>query len=242
MCKDCVKSSYIDRGTTCLDGGKYFINYNKCSHCGTKGFTKIANKVINGDINGDEYEISYDHICTNNECKHLIGKHYYSYEMDIDDYVHRYLMECILCGKGSKEQYIGIKKPSDDNELNNNNAVNETKEETKVDSNVINADDLDGKDDPNGIFTEVEIKENVDGNESKINNNNSISDCVENETKIVEELHTETNEIKNTEDYSWKDDTRERINIDFNSIFSQMKDNKPILDEHNDSNDDNWDE
>eukprot|EP01084_Bolivina_argentea_P135531 238796_1 len=133
MCKECCVEAYVDRGDTVHESGAYLVNFKKCAKCNVRFILKTKNKNIKGDEDKDEeVEITFDHHCS--KCDHKICQHFYSYELD-DNY-HKYLMECALCGRGTHEQFAGIKQmyPKEISSNNKNTMDNKTNDDEKDDN------------------------------------------------------------------------------------------------------------
>ncbi|KAM6309142.1 protein Churchill [Aegotheles albertisi] len=95
MCGGCVDTEYPERGTTCLEGGSFLLNFVGCAQCGRRDFVLLGNRAATG-LRGGEESVSYDHLCKN--CHHLIAHHEYTFSV-VDDY-QEYTMLCLLCGRG----------------------------------------------------------------------------------------------------------------------------------------------
>ncbi|XP_010562677.1 PREDICTED: protein farnesyltransferase subunit beta-like [Haliaeetus leucocephalus] len=93
MCGGCVGTEYPERGTTCLEGGSFLLNFVGCAQCGRRDFVLLGNRAA-GLHGGDEI-VTYDHLCKN--CHHLIARHEYTFSV-VDDY-QEYTMLCLLCGR-----------------------------------------------------------------------------------------------------------------------------------------------
>eukprot|EP00516_Mucochytrium_quahogii_P005056 CAMPEP_0203757194 /NCGR_PEP_ID=MMETSP0098-20131031/10330_1 /ASSEMBLY_ACC=CAM_ASM_000208 /TAXON_ID=96639 /ORGANISM=" , Strain NY0313808BC1" /LENGTH=162 /DNA_ID=CAMNT_0050649341 /DNA_START=105 /DNA_END=590 /DNA_ORIENTATION=+ len=110
MCRRCVKETLPDRGSTCLDGGTYFLNWKACGSCGSRDIPAIDQRTqessemqaggeSNAEDDDDEEDLEivrYVHKCS--ACGHEICEHYYKYY--VEDQTQEYFMECVLCGKG----------------------------------------------------------------------------------------------------------------------------------------------
>ncbi|XP_063189536.1 protein Churchill isoform X2 [Chroicocephalus ridibundus] len=81
MCGGCVGTEYPERGTTCLEGGSFLLNFVGCAQCGRRDFVLLSNRAA-GLHGGDEI-VTYDHLCKN--CHHLIARHEYTFSV-VDDY------------------------------------------------------------------------------------------------------------------------------------------------------------
>ncbi|OWK57478.1 protein Churchill [Lonchura striata] len=93
MCGGCVGTEYPERGTTCLEGGSFLLNFVGCAQCGRRDFVLVNNRAE--DLQGGEEIVTYDHLCKN--CHHLIAHHEYTFSV-VDDY-QEYTMLCLLCGR-----------------------------------------------------------------------------------------------------------------------------------------------
>ncbi|XP_053922665.1 protein Churchill isoform X1 [Cuculus canorus] len=108
MCGGCVGTEYPERGTTCLEGGSFLLNFVGCAQCGRRDFVLLSNRAA-GLQDGEEI-VTYDRagrapagggglgfkdLCKN--CHHLIARHEYTFSV-VDDY-QEYTMLCLLCGR-----------------------------------------------------------------------------------------------------------------------------------------------
>ncbi|XP_032919556.1 protein Churchill isoform X2 [Catharus ustulatus] len=114
MCGGCVGTEYPERGTTCLEGGSFLLNFVGCAQCGRRDFVLVSNRAEG--LQGEEEIVTYDHLCKN--CHHLIARHEYTFSV-VDDYQSlkgfrasslcpglcgvppalEYTMLCLLCGR-----------------------------------------------------------------------------------------------------------------------------------------------
>ncbi|ETO28959.1 hypothetical protein RFI_08166 [Reticulomyxa filosa] len=108
MCKECVTDPYPDRESMCCDDGTYFLNYKHCKNCQKKTLIKNVDRKEDEESDGEE-TVVYQHSCSG--CGHVIAEHYYRYELNNEEKLHNYLMECLLCGRGKNEQHVDIKYP-----------------------------------------------------------------------------------------------------------------------------------
>ncbi|XP_014734311.1 PREDICTED: protein Churchill isoform X1 [Sturnus vulgaris] len=81
MCGGCVGTEYPERGTTCLEGGSFLLNFVGCAQCGRRDFVLVSNRAEG--LQGEEEIVTYDHLCKN--CHHLIARHEYTFSV-VDDY------------------------------------------------------------------------------------------------------------------------------------------------------------
>ncbi|XP_041262166.1 protein Churchill isoform X2 [Onychostruthus taczanowskii] len=81
MCGGCVGTEYPERGTTCLEGGSFLLNFVGCAQCGRRDFVLVSNRAE--ELDGGEEIVTYDHLCKN--CHHLIARHEYTFSV-VDDY------------------------------------------------------------------------------------------------------------------------------------------------------------
>ncbi|XP_053801026.1 protein Churchill isoform X1 [Vidua macroura] len=81
MCGGCVGTEYPERGTTCLEGGSFLLNFVGCAQCGRRDFVLVSNRAEG--LHGGEEIVTYDHLCKN--CHHLIARHEYTFSV-VDDY------------------------------------------------------------------------------------------------------------------------------------------------------------
>uniref|UniRef100_A0A8D0KQ44 Protein Churchill n=1 Tax=Strix occidentalis caurina TaxID=311401 RepID=A0A8D0KQ44_STROC len=81
MCGGCVGTEYPERGTTCLEGGSFLLNFVGCAQCGRRDFVLLGNRAAG--LHGGEEIVTYDHLCKN--CHHLIARHEYTFSV-VDDY------------------------------------------------------------------------------------------------------------------------------------------------------------
>ncbi|XP_041262167.1 protein Churchill isoform X3 [Onychostruthus taczanowskii] len=100
MCGGCVGTEYPERGTTCLEGGSFLLNFVGCAQCGRRDFVLVSNRAE--ELDGGEEIVTYDRavggpgdLCKN--CHHLIARHEYTFSV-VDDY-QEYTMLCLLCGR-----------------------------------------------------------------------------------------------------------------------------------------------
>uniref|UniRef100_A0A8C3UEH2 Protein Churchill n=1 Tax=Catharus ustulatus TaxID=91951 RepID=A0A8C3UEH2_CATUS len=91
MCGGCVGTEYPERGTTCLEGGSFLLNFVGCAQCGRRDFVLVSNRAEG--LQGEEEIVTYDHLCKN--CHHLIARHEYTFSV-VDDY-----QVCVLSPKSS---------------------------------------------------------------------------------------------------------------------------------------------
>nr|NP_001232054.1 putative churchill protein [Taeniopygia guttata]ACH44245.1 putative churchill protein [Taeniopygia guttata] len=77
MCGGCVGTEYPERGTTCLEGGSFLLNFVGCAQCGGRDFVLVNNRAE--DLQGGEEIVTYDHLCKN--CHHLIARHEYTFSV-----------------------------------------------------------------------------------------------------------------------------------------------------------------
>eukprot|EP00128_Syssomonas_multiformis_P014598 Colp12_sorted_trinity150504_noHs@24762 len=100
MCLKCLKDPDLERGTTCLDGGSYMLNYNGCALCNSKGFVREVNRIAKekNRKDGTSMEtVTFEHMCA--DCDHIVAEHNYSFEVTSEQ--QEYIMTCDLCGIGS---------------------------------------------------------------------------------------------------------------------------------------------
>ena len=95
MCRKCLCKVLPDRGSTCLDGGSYFLNFNHCNNCLKKEKIQIKDKTQYEDDDGVE-TVKYQHICE--LCGHVVATHEYTFQ--VDSGYQEYEMNCELCGFG----------------------------------------------------------------------------------------------------------------------------------------------
>uniref|UniRef100_A0A8C7A3M9 Protein Churchill n=1 Tax=Nothoprocta perdicaria TaxID=30464 RepID=A0A8C7A3M9_NOTPE len=81
MCGGCVGTEYPPRGTTCLEGGSFLLNFAGCARCGRRDLVLLANRAAG--LHGAEEIVTYDHLCKN--CHHVIARHEYTFSV-VDDY------------------------------------------------------------------------------------------------------------------------------------------------------------
>lgn len=173
MCKFCVLQPFVDRGNACYDNGQYLVNFKQCAKCHKRALLIMRDKKTvseNTEEEGEETTITFDHHCS--KCNHKICEHFYSYEFDTDDKTHKYIMECLLCGKGVHEHRIptvleiyGIEdgKTKDINENSNGACIsnhNKKENETKL---VID-------------FSELQQKMSQTMDDSKEDENNEVNE------------------------------------------------------------------
>ncbi|NWS64471.1 CHUR protein, partial [Chunga burmeisteri] len=60
MCGGCVGTEYPERGTTCLEGGSFLLNFVGCAQCGRRDFVLLSNRAAG--LHGGE-EIEYTMLC-----------------------------------------------------------------------------------------------------------------------------------------------------------------------------------
>ncbi|CAH1791946.1 unnamed protein product [Owenia fusiformis] len=102
MCKECVKDSFPERNTTCLENGSYWMNFTHCAKCQAgKDTIKITERSEEHGDEGDEM-IKYKHICE--RCGHVIADHEYTFCVSED--FQEYQMFCLLCGRGEDTRSI----------------------------------------------------------------------------------------------------------------------------------------
>jgi len=105
MCRKCLLEVRPDRCTLCLDEGAYVINYKACAECGLRSHPQEQSRTEEEECEGSEQEeetleVNFIHACA--QCGHRIATHFYREVTDAQGV--RYLMECMLCGKGSHER------------------------------------------------------------------------------------------------------------------------------------------
>ena len=98
MCRDCVRDDDVDRGSTCLDGGAYLLNWKGCAACGSKDLSEQA-RVKKSD-HEDHESVVYEHRCQS--CSHLVATHKFTF--NATDTTHETKMRCELCGNGEDER------------------------------------------------------------------------------------------------------------------------------------------
>ncbi|NWW13971.1 CHUR protein, partial [Oreocharis arfaki] len=58
MCGGCVGTEYPERGTTCLEGGSFLLNFGGCAQCGRRDFVLVGNRAAG--LHGGEEIVTYD--------------------------------------------------------------------------------------------------------------------------------------------------------------------------------------
>ncbi|XP_054027934.1 protein Churchill isoform X2 [Dryobates pubescens] len=58
MCGGCVSTEYPERGTTCLEGGSFLLNFVGCAECGRRDFVLLSNR--EEGLHGGEEIVTYD--------------------------------------------------------------------------------------------------------------------------------------------------------------------------------------
>ncbi|NWR82226.1 CHUR protein, partial [Centropus unirufus] len=57
MCGGCVGTEYPERGTTCLEGGSFLLNFVGCAQCGRRDFVLLSNR--EAGLQGGEEIVTY---------------------------------------------------------------------------------------------------------------------------------------------------------------------------------------
>jgi len=105
MCVDCCKEPLLSRYTACHESGIYALNWAGCGKCGRRDLPVPVNLSKDTDgVEDEEETISFVHKCS--FCEHIVSEHYYRYY--ISDGQHEYIMECVLCGKGTDSRCVGV--------------------------------------------------------------------------------------------------------------------------------------
>lgn len=101
MCIHCLVEERPCRETCALDDGHFIVNLKSCASCGQRSFPVSLHRSETSTEEDEEetIEVTYEHAC---ECGHLIAMHYFR-EVAGSECI-RYLMDCILCGKGSSDK------------------------------------------------------------------------------------------------------------------------------------------
>jgi|AntAceMinimDraft_5_1070358.scaffolds.fasta_scaffold55780_2 DNA-directed RNA polymerase subunit RPC12/RpoP len=103
MCRECLLEERPDRDTLCLDEGAYVINYKACAQCGLRVQPQVHSRTDEEELldsDEEELEVNFVHACAG--CGHRIAAHYYRELTSVLGV--RYLMECLLCGRGAHEK------------------------------------------------------------------------------------------------------------------------------------------
>jgi hypothetical protein len=111
MCRACVAAALPDRGSLCTESGCYLANFKGCAQCKKIGPLDAAERRVVSEVEEDEGDdarsresrevVTFSHVCRG--CKHVVCEHYYCFtEVSGASFEHRFLMECVLCGKGAR--------------------------------------------------------------------------------------------------------------------------------------------
>lgn len=93
------------------------MNLGPCGRCGARGsmpkivdYRRTTSPSEDDDVDtAEEEEITFKHACA--ACGHVIAQHFYHFSVDGES--QRYLMDCILCGRGVDEVLLRASSPTE---------------------------------------------------------------------------------------------------------------------------------